>query len=136
LVAFFFCTFRIVNANQFGCFAEYRFAIRAMENGFNVSMPLLDASTYDAIVEKDGILNKIQIKSITKDRTDKIKREDVQCVLRRDGKPYSIEMVDFFAIYVERDQGFYIIKNKGQKAIRLSTTGIYKDNFNNFALIL
>lgn len=99
-------------------------------------MPLLDASTYDAIVEKDGILKKIQIKSITKDRTDKIKRDDVQCVLRRDGKPYSIEMVDFFAIYVERDQGFYIVKNKGQKAIRLSTTGIYKNNFNNFASIL
>ncbi len=107
-----------------------------MEWGFNVSMPLLDASTYDAIVEKDGILNKIQIKSITKDRTNKMEGDDVQCVLRNGSKSYPIEMVDYFAIYVERDQGFYIIKNKGQKAIRLSTTGIYKDNFNNFALIL
>lgn len=107
-----------------------------MEWGFNVSMPLLDASTYDAIVEKDGILNKIQIKSITKERTDKIKRSDVQCVLRHDAKSYPIELVDYFAIYVERDRGFYIIKNKGQKAIRLSTTGIYKENFNNFASIL
>jgi len=125
-----------VNANQFGCFAEYRFAIRAMENGFNVSMPLLDASAYDAIVEKDGVVRKIQIKSITKDRTNKMDRDDVQCVLRRDGKSYPIEMVDYFAIYVERDRGFYIIKNNGQKSIRLSTDGIYKKNLNNFAIIL
>lgn len=125
-----------MNANQFGCFAEYRFAIRAMENGFNVSMPLLDASAYDAIVEKDGVVRKIQIKSITKDRTNKMDRDDVQCVLRRDGKSYPIEMVDYFAIYVERDRGFYIIKNNGQKSIRLSTDGIYKKNLNNFAIIL
>lgn len=125
-----------MNANQFGCFAEYRFAIRAMEWGFNVSMPLLDASAYDAIVEKDGILNKIQIKSVSEARTIKENRDDVQCVLRRDSRSYPENMVDYFAIYVERDRGFYIIKNKGQKAIRLSTTGMYKDNFNNFASIL
>jgi hypothetical protein len=107
-----------------------------MEWGFNVSMPLLDASAYDAIVEKDGILNKIQIKSISEARTIKENRDDVQCVLRRDSKSYPENMVDYFAIYVERDCGFYIIKNKGQKAIRLSTTGIYKENFNNFASIL
>jgi len=125
-----------VNANQFGCFAEYRFAIRAMEWGFNVSMPLLDASAYDAIVEKNGVVRKIQIKSISEARTIKENREDVQCVLRRDGKSYPIEMVDYFAIYVERDRGFYIIKNNGQKTIRLSTEGIYKKNLNNFAIIL
>lgn len=125
-----------MNANQFGCFAEYRFAIRAMEWGFNVSMPLLDASAYDAIVEKNGVVRKIQIKSISEARTIKENREDVQCVLRRDGKAYPIEMVDYFAIYVERDRGFYIIKNNGQKTIRLSTEGIYKKNLNNFAIIL
>lgn len=125
-----------MNANQFGCFAEYRFAIRAMEWGFNVSMPLLDASAYDAIVEKNGVVRKIQIKSISEARTIKENREDVQCVLRRDGKSYPIEMVDYFAIYVERDRGFYIIKNNGQKTIRLSTEGIYKKNLNNFAIIL
>ena len=125
-----------MDANQRGCFAEYKFGTIAMENGFNVSMPLLDASAYDAIVEKDGVVRKIQIKSITKDRTNKMDRDDVQCVLRRDGKSYPIEMVDYFAIYVERDRGFYIIKNNGQKTIRLSTEGIYKKNLNNFAIIL
>ena len=107
-----------------------------MEWGFNVSMPLLDASAYDAITEKNGVVRKIQIKSISEERTIKEKRDDVQCVLRRDGKSYPIEMVDYFAIYVERDRGFYIIKNNGQKSIRLSTEGIYKKNLNNFAIIL
>ncbi len=125
-----------MNANQFGCFAEYRFAICAMEQGFNVSMPLLDSSKYDAIVEKDGVLRKIQVKSISEARTNKLDRDDVQCVFRTDGKGYCVKLVDYFAIYVERDRGFYIIKNKGQNSIRLSTKGIYKDNFNNFALIL
>jgi hypothetical protein len=125
-----------VDANQFGCFAEYKFAIQAMEWGFNVSMPMLDASPYDLILEKDGTLFKFQIKSITNTRTNKITRSDVQCVLRSDGKEYPKHLVDYFAIYVERDQGFYVIKNKGQKAIRLSTSGIYKENFNTFTHIL
>ncbi len=51
----FFCIFICMNHNQRGCFAEYKFATRAMEEGFNVSMPLLDSSAYDAIVESwDG----------------------------------------------------------------------------------
>jgi len=107
-----------------------------MEWGFNVSMPMLDASAYDLILEKDGTLFKIQVKSITKDRTDKISRGDVQCVLRADAKSYPMNLVDYFAIYVARDQGFYVIKNKEQKSIRLSTTGRYKDYFNTFAHIL
>ena len=107
-----------------------------MEWGFNVSMPMLNASPYDLILEKDGALFKFQIKSITNTRSNKITRSDIQCVLRSHGKGYPMHLVDYFAIYVERDQGFYVIKNKGQKTMRLSTTGIYKKNFNTFDHIL
>ena len=105
-----------------------------MQNGFNVSMPLLDASPYDAIIEKDGELFKIQIKYISDDR--KKGESNTHISLSGSGKGYSKKYVDYFAIYFVELDGFYIIKNKGQKAVRLSTTGIYKDNFNNFALIL
>lgn len=105
-----------------------------MQNGFNVSMPLLDASPYDAIIEKDGKLFKVQIKYISEDR--KKNKSSTHISLTQTGKPYLEKYVDFFAIYFVELDGFYIIKNKGQKAMRLSTTGIYKDNFNNFALIL
>ena len=69
-----------MNNNQRGCLAEYIFATIAMQNGFNVSMPLLDASPYDAIIEKENKLYKIQIKHVSKNR--KKRRNDIQLVLR------------------------------------------------------
>ena len=35
----------------------------------------------------------------------------------------------------ELDNGFFIIKNTGQRTFKLSSEGKYKYNFNNFALI-
>ena len=122
-----------MNNNQRGCLAEYIFATIAMQNGFNVSMPLLDASPYDAIIEKENKLYKIQIKHVSKNR--KKRRNDIQVVLRRSHNPYKLEEVDFFAIYIEEEKGFFVIKNHQQKTIRLSIDGIYKNYFNNFAVI-
>ena len=122
-----------MNHNQSGCFAEYKFATRAMEQGFNVSMPLLDSSPYDAIIEKDGELFKIQIKYVSANR--KKRRDDIQLNLSGLKVFYHLKDVDFFAIYFEEHDGFFIVKNKEQRSIRLSMSGIYKDNFRNFALI-
>ena len=122
-----------MNHNQSGCFAEYKFATRAMEQGFNVSMPLLDSSPYDSIIEKDGELFKIQIKYVSADR--KKRRNDVHLNLSGVKGFYHLKYVDFFAIYLEEHDGFFIVKNKEQRSIRLSMSGIYKDNFRNFALI-
>tara|TARA_R100000963_G_scaffold34593_2_gene28664 strand:- start:227 stop:607 length:381 start_codon:yes stop_codon:yes gene_type:complete len=125
-----------VNQNQQGCYAEYLFASTAMRNGFNVSMPLLDASQYDCILEKNGSLYKIQIKYISNTRVKSIyNKYSDQCVLRRGCLTYETKYVDFFAIYKESLKGFFIIKNKKQKTIRLRANGPYKENFNNFALI-
>ena len=52
-----------------------------MQNGFNVSMPLLDASPYDAIIEKDGKLFKIQIKYISDDRKKGESNTHISCLL-------------------------------------------------------
>ena len=122
-----------MNNNQRGCLAEYIFATIAMQNGFNVSMPLLDASPYDAIIEKENKLYKIQIKHVSKNR--KKRRNDIQVVLRRSDVAYKLEEVDFFAIYFEEEKCFFVIKNHQQKTIRLSIDGIYKNYFNNFAVI-
>ena len=122
-----------MNNNQRGCLAEYIFATIAMQNGFNVSMPLLDASPYDAIIEKENKLYMIQIKHVSKNR--KKRRNDIQLVLRRSHVAYKLEEVDFFAIYLEEEKGFFVIKNNQQKTIRLSIDGIYKNYFNNFAVI-
>lgn len=122
-----------MNANQLGCLAEYKFCTKAIENGFNVSMPLLDSSPYDCIVERDLRLFKIQVKNIGIERN--FNGNSIHIVLRRSTDFYTKKEVDFFAIYYTVYEGFFIIPNYEQKAIRLSIDGKYKDNFNNFALI-
>lgn len=119
-----------MNANQKGCYSEYLFATMAMENGFNVSMPLLDASPYDAIIEKNNKLYKIQIKHASKTRKRDYK--NIHIVLRRSQDFYKLEEVDYFAIYHEELKGFFIVPNTEQRSIRISKDGIYKNNFNNF----
>ena len=125
-----------MNHNQKGCYAEYLFSTMAMKQGFNVCMPLLGASHYDCIIEKNGTLYKIQIKFISKDRKKNTHNKySEQCVLRRAGRFYKLKYVDYFALYHQQLNGFFIIPNKEQKTIRIRAEGIYKKNFNNFALI-
>ena len=120
--------------NQKGCFAEYHFASTAIALGYNVSTPLLSASYYDCILEKDGKLFKIQVKYLGKDRRKN--KNSVQITLRRTGLPsYEKKYVDYFALWDEANNGFFIIPNLGQSCLKLNINGKYKENFNNFALI-
>ncbi len=123
-----------MNHNQKGCFAEYHFAATAITHGYNVSIPLLGASYYDCILEKNGKLFKIQIKYLGKDRTQR--KNSVQITLRRTGLPfYEKKYVDYFVLWDERHKGFFIIPNLEQTSLKLNINGKYKENFNNFALI-
>ncbi len=119
--------------NQLGCLAEYKFSVKAIQEGFNVSMPLLDSSPYDCIIERDLKLYKIQVKNVSASR--KFNRDSIHVVLRRSTNFYTKDEVDFFAIYFTVLDGFFIIPNYQQRSVRLSMQGKYKDNFNNFALI-
>lgn len=123
-----------MDRNQLGCLAEYKFCTKAIENGFNVSMPLLDSSPYDCILERDLKLYKIQVKNISAKR--KFNGNNIHLVLRRSTDFYTKAEVDYFAIYFTVLDGFFIIPNYKQKSIRLSINGKYKNNFNNFALII
>ena len=97
-------------------------------------MPLLDSSKYDCVLESDGDLFKIQVKYLGKDRYKH--NGTMQITLRRIGHTcYSSKEVDFFALWHEQYQGFFIIRNEGQKSLKLNINGKYKENFNNFALI-
>ena len=97
-------------------------------------MPLLSASYYDCILEKNGKLFKIQIKYLGKDRTQR--KNSIQITLRRTGlASYEKKYVDYFALWDERNNGFFIIPNLGQTSLKLNPNGKYKENFNNFALI-
>ena len=103
----------------------------AMEREMHVSFPLLDSSPYDCIIETINGLKKIQIKSVTKDA------DHVRCYLRNTNKQsYSLNDVDYFAIWVNSHKGFYIFENDGViKSIVINKGGKYSKNFNNFALL-
>ena len=120
--------------NQKGCFAEYHFAATAISLGYNVSTPLANSSYYDCILEKDGKMFKIQVKYLGKDRLRR--GNSMQITLRRTGLPsYEKKYVDYFALWDEYNNGFFIIPNLGQTSLKININGKYKNNFNNFALI-
>ena len=105
-----------------------------MEYNMRVSMPLLDASPYDCIVElPNGKLKKIQIKSTNKGEHPK----GIHITLRYSDISYTTKEVDYFAVWINVRNGFYIIKNNGtMSAFRISKDGKYSKNFNNFAVIV
>jgi len=120
--------------NQKGCFAEYHFASTAISLGYNVCTPLMNSSYYDCILEKDGKMFKIQVKYLGKDRLRR--GNSMQITLRRTGLPsYEKKYVDYFALWDEYNNGFFIIPNLGQTSLKININGKYKNNFNNFALI-
>lgn len=103
-----------------------------MKRGYNISMPLLDASTYDCIVDNGTGLYKIQIKSTNK--IPEATKSSVHVVLQNNNVKYSLDKVDYFAVFVNIFDGFFIFKNTGNmQSIRLSTIGQYSKYFNNFA---
>jgi hypothetical protein len=109
----FFPLYLNVDANQKGCLAEYRFALECLKRGFSVSMPLLPSSSYD---------------SRSKDN------KGVHIKIRRQEGDYPLKLVDYFAIWVNEFQGFFIFKNDGKlKVKRLNLSGANKIYFNNFA---
>ena len=86
----------------------------------NVSMPLLDSSIYDCIVEHEGRLSKVQIKNAN-DREQSQVKKGVHISLRPNGMFYNSDFIDVFAIYIF--DGFFIIPNKEQRAFRFIQGG-------------
>jgi|TARA_R110000803_G_scaffold161766_2_gene225405 hypothetical protein len=120
-----------VDNNQRGTFAEYLFATKCLEKGYNVSFPLMDSSVYDCIIDTGKRLLKVQVKSTIK--TPEKNRNTIQAHLENSKSSYTKESVDFFAVYVKHYDGFFIFKNKGtMQTIRLSLKGRNKIYFNNF----
>jgi len=124
-----------VDNNKRGCVAEYMFAIECMRHGHEVSFPLMDSSIYDCIVDTGDRLIRVQIKSTTK-LPDK-HHTTVHCRLQNSKSDYSIDKVDFFAVWVEYYKGFFVFPNIGEmQSVRLSPVGKHKDFFNNFVFDL
>ena len=118
--------------NQRGCLAEYTFATECIKRGYAVSFPLIDSSPYDCIVDTGDRLIKIQVKSTNKGFDGYHK--SIHARIANAKADYTLDKVDYFAVWVDCYEGFFVFKNKGNmKAIRLSIHGKNKIFFNNFA---
>lgn len=104
-----------------------------MSLGFTISMPLLDSSPYDCILDNGKSLYKIQVKSISLNKK-KSSINSWKLGLKRQGDFYKIYEVDYFAIWHAQYNGFFIIKNYQQQTLVINKDGKYKKNFDNFAV--
>lgn len=117
--------------NLRGCLAEYSFAVECLKRGYNISFPLLDSCVYDCIVDTGKKLFKVQVKSTTK--TPDTYHTTVACRISNAKVSYTLDRVDYFAVWVDYFDGFFIFKNLGNmRSIRLSKKGKHKNKFNNF----
>jgi len=125
-----------MDQGRFGAHAEYLFAVKCMENGFDVSMPLRQTSPYDLILDTGDRLLRVQIKSSSQSPSQNRKSVNVM-VFKNKNALYEVGEIDYLALYVHQFQGFFIFKyDRPKGSYRLHPEGKYKNHFNNFAFNL
>jgi len=104
-----------------------------MKRDYQVSMPLIDSSLYDCIVDTGERLIRIQIKSSAK-TPENDRHNSVHIPLQNNKRQYTKEKIDYFAVWSDFFNGWFVFKNTGDmQSIRVSLKGKNKKYFNNFA---
>jgi hypothetical protein len=94
----------IKNHKLRGEWAEMRFMTRAAEHGIMVSKPWGDSAPYDFMIEHNGRVLRVQVKS-----TDCKRDNCFKCHVASNGVPYPKDRLDFIAAYVIPADVWYII---------------------------
>ncbi len=100
------------NKQKLGLLAEQLVAYEAIKRGFNVSIPTYPASKYDMILDHNGTLNKVQIKTtsvLTSENRLNFK------ITGFSNTKYKTSEVDIY-ILVTPSNELYIVPNKFIKA--------------------
>jgi hypothetical protein len=103
-----------------GEWAEFCFIAQAVAHRLRVSKPCGDSSPYDVIVDFNGRLSRVQVKSVAFKRK---RRNAYQVIVRRGSKtglPYCSADVDFITVLVIPESVWYIIPIK-----EVTAKGIY-----------
>jgi hypothetical protein len=91
--------------------AEMIIATEAMKRGYKVSFPFGHDSSYDLIIDRNGALERVQVKSTTSTE-DKITCQS-RSAGRENGKlvhrNYTSAMIEWLAIYDERECMCYFV---------------------------
>lgn len=94
------------NSTVRGEWAEIRFVARAMEQQFRVSKPWGNSSPYDLMVERDGLVYRVQVKSTM----NRIGPASYGCHMPTEERMLRLlKEVDFVAAYVIPADIWYII---------------------------
>lgn len=89
-----------------GELAEAMFVARALRLGFRVSRPFGESAPYDFVVEKNGVLRRVQLKSASRARRDGFYRlSAIVCHSR----PYTARDTDFLVGYIFPADTWYIV---------------------------
>lgn len=102
-----------------GEFAELMFMLRASELGFAVSKPHNHSAPYDVVIEKDGHVWLIQVKSVIEPFRHSAYQINA-CIRGGERRPYRLRDVDFMAVWVMPLDMWYIIPVAASR-----TTSIY-----------
>lgn len=106
-----------------GEWVELQFMARAAAHGLTVSKPWGESSPYDCVVESDRVFNRVQIKSTTKFRDNGYECVINDFVAKRHRRRYAPGDFDFYAIYLIRENLWYVIPAsvvEGKRAICLN----------------
>jgi hypothetical protein len=92
-----------------GLMAELIFVAKAMSMGFAVSKPYGDREPYDLVVEDNGRVFRIQVKSVFSTTRWGYSIAAVRHSQHRPVAPYSAREIDFIAAYVVPHDAWYIV---------------------------
>jgi hypothetical protein len=92
-----------------GEMAELIFVIKAASLGFAVSKPYGDSEAYDLVIEEDGRLLRIQVKSAFTTVRWGYSVAVARHRLRRNAVRYSAKEIDFVAAYIAPHDAWYIV---------------------------
>ena len=97
-----------MNPNQIGNISESKVLARALELGYEVSVPFGDNARYDLILDAEGTLTRAQVK------TGRLKEGAIQfqsCYIadRYSRKDYTEQDIDVFAVYCPENDTCYVV---------------------------
>jgi len=101
----------VMNYKEQGEITELRFYLKAFEEGFVVSKPFGDNQRYDFIVDKNGKLSRVQIKSVgVQDKYDRGGKYRINASFGASRKySYSSNEIDILVVYIIPMEVWYII---------------------------
>jgi len=121
----------MVVSKDIGDIGEIEFLLKAKKLGFYVLKPYSSILKYDFVLDNHQKMLKIQVKTTTKKTLDRDRYKIIVSHGRNEKKAYSSEDVDFFIVYIQPENLFYIFPFSFIKTKTLNIYPYQKDHISN-----